>query len=337
MLHTHSRLLKLLLSAVFLAGTSPLYGAEPADPIPAVEEKKDPFTVAAEQLRNEDPLVRRQSITELRRMRDPRVIPLLLNALEDKAPEVRSAAANALGRQRTREAVARLRKMTEADKHPAVRQQAAGALGAIGDPAAVNTLITALKDDALSVRFAAISALGQLRVAAAAADLEALLRDPSAKMRRSAAAALGQISAARSLGPLHQALTDQDDYVRLEAIRALRRVSGPKRKDAFLPLLKDPDHRIRLEAAALLASLGGAQWLPPVIESLRHPERQFRRQAAQILGESGGMDQALDALRKAAKTEKDAATLKVIESSISFLERRHSREDSATKKPEKKQ
>src|SRR5712692_11752832 len=71
-------------------------------------------------------------------------VGLLLPLLQDRAEFIRREAAYALGKTRSRSAVARLTELLSADKRPAVRGAAAVALGQIGDETAVNTLSQAL-------------------------------------------------------------------------------------------------------------------------------------------------------------------------------------------------
>ncbi|MHC4353790.1 MAG: HEAT repeat domain-containing protein [Planctomycetota bacterium] len=83
--------------------------------------------------------VRRKAAELLGRTGDPRVVPALLKALEDKQYTVRRDAANALGRIGDQRAVQPLIEALE-DKQDSVRQAAARALGKIDDPQAKRAL-----------------------------------------------------------------------------------------------------------------------------------------------------------------------------------------------------
>ena len=74
-----------------------------------------------------------------------------------------------------------------------VRQAAAEALGRIGSKEAVPHLIEALKDEDWNVRFKAAEALGEIGSKEAAPHLIEALKDENLNVRKAAAEALGEI------------------------------------------------------------------------------------------------------------------------------------------------
>ncbi|MBE0415655.1 MAG: HEAT repeat domain-containing protein [Dehalococcoidia bacterium] len=109
--------------------------------------------------------------------------------------------------------------------NPNVRSAAADALGMIGDEAAVPALIDALKDEFSVVRTDAAFALGRLGAAAVPALIEAL-KEEEERMRAEAAFALGEIGrdAKSAVLALIEALNDEKEDVRREAAWALEKI-----------------------------------------------------------------------------------------------------------------
>jgi HEAT repeat protein len=85
----------------------------------------------------------------------------LIHELKDKDPVVRRNATDALGKIKDAPTVEPLIAALK-DKDSSVRSRAAGALGQIKDARAVEPLIAALKDEKYSVRSGAADALGSI-------------------------------------------------------------------------------------------------------------------------------------------------------------------------------
>jgi len=206
-------------------------------------------------------------------------VPPLIDALRDEDPDVRRAAAEALGQIAARQADAAvgaraaepLGVLLRQDPH--ARQAAAGVLGRIGAPA-VRPLIAALEQEGgdEQVRDAATGALAQIGPPA----VEALIAALGHKQARTAAArALGQIGAqqpdpaalARAVKPLTAALRDSAYWHRLAAAEALgaitaRQTDPTLRSQAVNGLttaLEDAHPQVREAARDALEGLG---WEP---------------------------------------------------------------------------
>jgi hypothetical protein len=131
---------------------------------------------------------------------DPaKAVPLLLGALNDQDPRIRSAAAEALGEVGDPSAIEALGNALAKDSDSDVRESAAEALGELGSPNAVQVLRTGLKDGDEDVREAVVDAL----------------------------AAIGGPEAERVL---RQALADSDEDVRDAAVAALAKLKQTKKK-----------------------------------------------------------------------------------------------------------
>jgi HEAT repeat protein len=204
-----------------------------------------------------DPLLRIAAAKAVGRI-DPKnkaVVPLLIEALKDKADKVRMRAVESLGDlgPQSQSAVAALVKAANDD--PTVRWAAIDALGQIGPgaEAAVPTLIEALKD--ASMRGAAIDALGQIgrKAQAASPALEGLLTADQVNIRWPAAASLVRIG-----GP------------------------GARAGVRFLLSPGSIPGRSRYDATHILTAPSAREALPELIEAVRDPA--LRDAATEIAG-----------------------------------------------------
>jgi HEAT repeat protein len=102
---------------------------------------------------------RAEAVRELARIKDARVVPLLIGALKDADSYVRGQTAAALGDTGDKRAVQPLITVLKDDDYMYVRQESAKALGKIKDGSAVQPLINALNDETPDVREEAAKAL----------------------------------------------------------------------------------------------------------------------------------------------------------------------------------
>jgi HEAT repeat protein len=102
---------------------------------------------------------RAEAVTQLARIKDARVVPLLIGALKDADSYVRGQTAAALGDTGDKRAVQPLITVLKDDDYMYVRQESAKALGKIKDSSAVRPLINALNDETPDVREEAAKAL----------------------------------------------------------------------------------------------------------------------------------------------------------------------------------
>lgn len=159
-------------------------------------------------------------------------VPVLAEALSDEEPQVRAAAAEALGRigQGSSTALPDLVRLLR-DLDATVRLQAVEALPNIArDTVIVDPLILALSDAAPEVRRAAAAALGALATSTSesVAALARALKDSSTAVRAAAALALAEIGppARNSRVALLAARRDSSAQVRRVVEEALRRIAG---------------------------------------------------------------------------------------------------------------
>ncbi len=203
-----------------------------------------------------------------------RIAPLV-EALKNKAPEIRQSAVKQLA-EKGRVAVSALLGPLD-DDDVRVRQEAARSLMIIGQDAgvAVQGLIGALGDVDPEVRWMVALTLGKIGTPAAeskAALLKVLKKNAESRPRQEAAVALARIDAGQDVvSALVDALKDGDKTVAAAAARALAEIGTPA-SEALPDLIEaheDSDPGLRDSAARALGKIGSAT--QEVLQALTKP------------------------------------------------------------------
>ncbi len=176
----------------------------------------------------------------------------------------------------------RLQLRTESEN---AREQAARQLGNLGDPKAVEMLISALKDRGPSVRRIAAISLGQLKDERAVEPLIAAMKDRNPAMRKAIFTSLGQIGDSRAMPLLMVALKDVDVEIRRVAGFALANM-GAFAVEPLIEKIGDEDEYVRKEAMGILGKIRDPRAFPPLVEALMSG-RADRAMAATALSTMG--------------------------------------------------
>ena len=160
---------------------------------------------------------------------------MLIHALQDPSPTVRTNAATALGRVGDRDAVMPLTRLID-DGKVEVSKSAIKALGAIGEPRALPAVIQAFEDSSIGKE--ATRTAGRIRDASALPALYGQLDDPS--MRSTALYAIGSIGNRASIKVLSAKSEAWTDQKSLKPLRnAVAALGGPDAYDWLKPRLPE--------------------------------------------------------------------------------------------------
>lgn len=184
------------------------------------------------------------------------------------------------------------------DEVPDVRRAAADALGRLHHPMAINALIDALNDEEHDVRRAALSALSNYERGIPAAPIRKLLASEDAEMRYSAIEILKQLRDRQSIPALAQLVTDPSEEVRHQALHAMEELEAPMGEDLLGRALDDVSAEVRQTAASIAGDRQVLGVIPKLIKMLDDRNSSVRDQAAEALTEMR-TDASHAALKKA--------------------------------------
>jgi len=177
----------------------------------------------------------------------------LIARLGDGRPEVRAAAAKALGEIRAGEAAGPLATTLMTNRTGATNELAT-ALEKIGGPS-IAPLTPALGHAEAEVRLVATQTIATIGTAAAVGPLGKALSDSDVKVRRAAADALRSLANASVVAQLGQALADEDWQVYYAARDALAHVGAPA-IPTLIASLGNPNTRVAYMGEQALAAIG---------------------------------------------------------------------------------
>jgi hypothetical protein len=198
-----------------------------------------------------DATVRVDVVREMAAVDAVDVMPLLLRALTDAAPEVRAAAAAAAGELGAIESLPTLR-LLMGDRHVLVRESAATAMGQLRAPGSLDALARSLADRENSVRVAAAGAIAQLGLPEGAAVLSEALRDRNSEVAIAAANGLALLAQPGSVYALIETMSASAEAVSIAAIEAVARLRAHEAVPALANLARG-DARPPVRAAAAYA------------------------------------------------------------------------------------
>ncbi len=264
-----------------------------------------------QQLRSSNLKTRLAVIAKLVEFKHPDCVEPLMFALKDKEPEVRGAAALALGQFSDKRVTEVLIKQLS-DPAPLARSTAAEVLGQLNDPSVTRWLVSLLRDPDPTVQSRAVRGLKRLgwvpqneteqkwhflatgnlnRVAELGpegiAPLVDLMRSGNPDQQLSAVKALGDVDDPRILKLALEALRKPNIMVRLAALEILKRIADPSAYDPVERLLADKDVNMRVAAVAAVTTCGGIRALPRVMRMLKDTSWEVRREAVKALGRLG--------------------------------------------------
>ena len=170
-----------------------------------------------------------------------------------------------------------------------MRRTAAESLGKVGDPQAVDSMLSLKHDPAAMVREASVHAMGRLKHTANGETMGVLiqaLEDPEESVRQAAVVAICEIQpGSRLLGPVVGLLRSSDATIRRAAVRALLQVDASQWVPALVAAGRDSDAEVRQGIVAAVGEWGGSGVSPWLRERLaQDPSPGVRAEAAYRLG-----------------------------------------------------
>lgn len=204
--------------------------------------------------------------------------------LDHELPELRMAAANAVGRAGVTEAVpALLARVDDEDRR--VRQRVVRAAGRVGDQRAAEPLAAMVGEASPPVRRDIATALGEIGGDGALEALVPLLRDDEAKVRLAAVKSLGGFGRVDAIPPLVDCFDDGREEIRRAAAYAT--------VDLLSNAPHDRSHDLRTTIVEALSDPPDAVVTDALVDLFEEStEPHQRRNAAWLLGRVSG-DQAV--------------------------------------------
>lgn len=222
------------------------------------------------------------------------------NALDDEMPELRMAAANAIGELGKTDVLSELLEVLD-DPDPRVRSRAARAAGRLEDARACDALIERLQDPQAKVRKEAAESLGRISNRQALNALLEMFDDERPVIRRIAVGAMGKFGNSKPVDGLVDALSDDDPSVRRTSVYAII--------ELLSNVPTQQSHEIRETVVESFNEIDDESVILPMVKILEEgtQERQ-RRNTTWLLGrvtdpESEGYKRVVDALVEALESE----------------------------------
>jgi HEAT repeat protein len=212
------------------------------------------------------------------------LVPDLLNLLDDREPEVREAAVEALARLAAsdRETVLRGAVPLAASDSPEKRTTAAILFGALGDGEKLSLLV---KDEASPVRRAAVAGLARLKQKESVGHLVMALVDEDPDVRVSATEALGEIGGEEVVAPLTLALRDEDPWLQCAALRGLGK-QGDVALPAVSAVARSASGMVKIASFEALADIGGKDAFCIIASGLGDSDEDVVKTAVDLLRET---------------------------------------------------
>lgn len=213
----------------------------------------------AANLKSPDPDVRRNSAWLLGRMRDERIIPPLIGALNDEDTTVRVRAAEALGNFKDSRAVQPLLDLLGHETDDEVKTRIIASLGRQGDPLAFPEIMRRLQGESVQVQIAAVEALANLPDPLVPATLATVLTTtPDPDVRYQASRGLIQIGSVEVVDAILARLghSHWDGAPAIAMLELLGQLRDPRAAEVVRQYVDHTDAEIAETAQWALKQLG---------------------------------------------------------------------------------
>ncbi len=250
--------------------------------------RPEAFTAVAQLLDNPQVILRRVACRVIAGLDAGRACVLLCKSLTDSDGHVRANAARSLGEVMAGEAVPSIVPLLE-DPCPEVREAAAWAIGTIGGIEASNVVAVLkplLSDEYPDVREAAAGALVSISSDHAMTAIKELAGSDDEDQRVLAVKILGSAESHISIDQiLKSALSDPSPMVCAQAIQAFAGRNDIEFSDVFLKGLDHDDSQVRSATLKFLSKQEPGEWATRLCDVFKNdPDEQVRHDCAIALG-----------------------------------------------------
>jgi HEAT repeat protein len=248
--------------------------------------------LALDGARAADPQLRHAAARAMGQLGGVTELSLLRHLLEDELAEIQDAAAGAIARigQRQKTEVVDLVVPLLQDQDETKRMRLVRVLCQLDGEEIETHLLKAFKDSSSRVRCEALRALAGRLSEPVMAGVTLALTDESAEVRRLAVGALGRYPQPRALPALRLAAVDSDFWVRVAVMRVLANFSGAEVQPLLLSGVDDPVGAVAvaaLETSVHICPTASRQLLE---KALSHADAEVVKVAMHQLGELNGLD-----------------------------------------------
>jgi HEAT repeat protein len=201
-----------------------------------------------------DPLVRKEVAFVLGESGDIDVVDTLKEFSKDQIGHVRSAAYKSLGKLNATNEVEHLFNGLN-DRYPDVRESAMNALISIGTPKVIQRFNDELYTDNIEHQRLAVMALGMIGSQDVAEPLLQAVSHPDSIIRKSAIESLGNIKDLENIDPILLALNDENSGVRKASASTLVALRGTDILDNIKFMLNDDDVWVKYHVINLIGDM----------------------------------------------------------------------------------
>jgi HEAT repeat protein len=248
--------------------------------------------LAMDAVHDRDPQLRHTATRALGRLGRTTELNLLLHLLDDEVSEIQDAATDAIAHigQRQRDGVLRTVIPLLGDNDPLKRVRFVRILGSLGGEEIEKLLLNAFMDTSSLVRCEAVRSLIGRRSEAVVSGVTLVLNDESAEVRRLAVSALAEDPQIKMLPVFKRAVEDNDLWVRAAVMRALQHFSDDEARQLLLRGVEDPVGLVAIAALESSMAVFPDECRGLLEHALEHPDEEVVKAAMQQFEMLAGLD-----------------------------------------------